>query len=63
MRRELRARAERIDRRVVLAGDDVRRSDDDSRGGDPARALDTEPARRSNDADDARRRRANAGHA
>src|SRR3954449_8038841 len=38
VRRELGGRAEWIDHCVVLAGDDVRRRDDDSWGGDPARA-------------------------
>ena len=63
MRRELGGRAERIDHCVVLAGDDVRRRDDDSWSGDPARALDAEPACRAEDPDDARRRRTDAGYA
>ena len=36
----------KLDRRVVLAGDDVRRGHDDARPRDPAAALDPEPAGR-----------------
>ena len=44
-RRSLRAGPAQLDRRVALAGDDMSVGDDDVRRGDPAGALDAEPAR------------------
>ena len=47
--------------RVALSGDDVRGRDDELGRRDPARAGDAQPARRAEDADDARRRLPHAG--
>src|SRR5919108_619081 len=58
--RKGRARFRRLDRRVALARDDVRRRDDETSPRDPAGALDGEPARRPEHAEDARRGGAHA---
>ena len=51
-----------VDARVLHPGDDVRVRDDEVRRRDPARAFDPEPARRPDDAEDARARQRGRPH-